>query len=243
MMGRLSKSLDLFARAGDRGSRPNPPSSMLTGNLAVVSVARAIDERGRAVTSAALRQEEDPVAAQFRAPIDGGSLAGQTRGRPTGAGSSRGAPLVSPPAWRRARSPAAGVAAQDVTTLKFYHDKAPWQDFFVERATGRGGDRRQLGADPLLRHDLLPGGRAAGPPDRRRARLLHLVVRLPDRGSLQARASSSTSPTSGRRRSLTATCRSRWPRPSPSTASSTRSRPTSPTGSSSTTRRSSPRTD
>src|SRR5688500_9657831 len=23
--------------------------------------------------------------------------------------------------------------AQDVTTLKFYHDKAPWQDFFVEQ--------------------------------------------------------------------------------------------------------------
>jgi multiple sugar transport system substrate-binding protein len=43
-----------------------------------------------------------------------------------------GAALGAATASGLSLSPTYRTLAQDVTTLKFYHDKAPWQDFFVE---------------------------------------------------------------------------------------------------------------
>ena len=85
-------------------------------------------------------------------------------------------------------SPSYQALAQDVVTLKFYHDKSPWQDFYVETGrSGRESHRRQLGSHPVLRYDVVPGRRSGRAPDQRHARLLYLVVRLPDGGPLQAR--------------------------------------------------------
>ena len=132
-----------------------------------------------------------------------------------------------------------GASAQ--TVLSFYHDKSPWQDFFVQlgesaqEAIGVGWEPTPYADTTSYQAALLAALPTDQSPD-----MFTWWSGISPGGPLHPGRPHGHHQISGPRPSPMATCRSRWRPPSRSVAPSTRCRAMCRIGRSSTTRRSSP---